>query len=120
MKTKLVIVLTLSLVMISGSLLAQIDPPSEPVIIVGDTLMVFPIYNKVAFDALNKWIDYGFSLETLQYILKRPFREISTRFHLKHPWWIPVKFLGEMRALLLAIKLYKRGPRFIQMKEGTL
>jgi len=64
MKTKLMIVLTLSLVIMSGSLLAQIVPPTEPIIIVGDTLYVFPTYNGVAFDALNKWIDYGFSLDT--------------------------------------------------------
>jgi len=54
---------------------------------------------------------HGFSFETLMYILRRPFREISTRFHLKHPWWIPIKFFGEMRALRLAIKLYKQGPK---------
>ena len=64
MKTKLMIVLALSLVMMSGSLFAQIEPPTEPVIIVGDTLMVFPTYNDTAFDAINKWIDYGFSLDT--------------------------------------------------------
>ena len=64
MKTKLMIVLALSLVMMSGSLFAQIEPPTEPVIIVEDTLYVFPTYNGDAFDALNKWIDYGFSLDT--------------------------------------------------------
>jgi len=64
--------------------------------------------------------DYYFALrqgvnsETLRYIFRRPFREISTKFHLKHPWWIPVKLLGEIRALLLAMKLYQQGPRLIQ------
>ncbi|RKY51453.1 MAG: hypothetical protein DRP89_09005, partial [Candidatus Neomarinimicrobiota bacterium] len=62
MKTKLTIVLTLLVVTMSVSLFAQINPPSEPVIIQGDTLLVFPTYNDTTFDALNKWIDYGFSL----------------------------------------------------------
>jgi len=56
----------------------------------------------------------GINMQSIIYILRRPFREVSTRFHLKHPWWIPVKLFGEIRALLLAIKLYKQGPRLIQ------
>lgn len=44
------------------SLFAQIEKPTEPTIIVGDTLYVFPTFNGEDFDALNKWIDYGFSL----------------------------------------------------------
>jgi GT2 family glycosyltransferase len=59
----------------------------------------------------------GFNSEILQYILRRPFREISTKFHLKNPLWIPVKLLGEMRALLLAVKLYKQGPKLIRRSE---
>ncbi|MFI5295186.1 MAG: glycosyltransferase family 2 protein [Thermodesulfovibrionales bacterium] len=55
----------------------------------------------------------GISLKTLIYMLRRPFREVMTRFHLRHPWWIPVKFTGEMRAMLLALLLYLRGPRYI-------
>lgn len=53
----------------------------------------------------------GLGLETLRYMLRRPFREVATRFHLRHPWWIPVKLLGELRALLAAILLNLRGPR---------
>lgn len=55
----------------------------------------------------------GLSSETLCYILRRPFREVRTRFHLRHPWWIPVKLIGEFRALLLAILLLFRGPRYL-------
>ena len=50
-------------VLMSGSLFSQVDPPSEPVIVSGDTLYAFPTYGDEAFDALNKWIDYGFSLD---------------------------------------------------------
>lgn len=53
----------------------------------------------------------GFSAETLRYLLRRPLREVCTRFHLRHPWWIPVKFVGELRAFLLALRLHLRGPR---------
>jgi len=63
MKTKLIIVISVVIVIMSGALFAQIVPPTEPVIIIGDTLMVFPTYNDTTFDALNKWIDYGFSLD---------------------------------------------------------
>jgi GT2 family glycosyltransferase len=57
-------------------------------------------------------IRQGWSKESVIYILKRPFREIRTKFHLRHPWWMPVKVFGEIRALLLAFKLSTRGPRY--------
>ena len=57
---------------------------------------------------------HGLNYETIQYISRRPFREICTKFHLKNPWWIPLKFIGEIRALMLAYKLFKQGPRLIQ------
>ena len=53
----------------------------------------------------------GRGLERIRYIVRRPFREICTRFHLRHPWYIPVKFIGEIRALLLAERLYVRKKR---------
>ncbi len=66
--------------------------------------------------------DYYFALRSGQgwprarYLLRRPFREVCTRFHLTHPWWIPVKFIGELRALALAWRLHRRGPR---LRGGT-
>lgn len=60
--------------------------------------------------------DYYFALregrgrERLAYLLRRPLREVATRFHLRHPWWIPVKLLGEARALALALRLHAQGP----------
>lgn len=64
--------------------------------------------------------DYYFALrcakgwEALFYIFKRPFREVRTKFHLTHPWYIPVKFIGELRAIRLAIRLYREGPRLVK------
>jgi GT2 family glycosyltransferase len=55
----------------------------------------------------------GLSLATLRYVLRRPLREVATRYHLRRPWWIPVKLLGEFRAMLLAIRLLRAGPRLL-------
>jgi GT2 family glycosyltransferase len=49
--------------------------------------------------------------ESLVYLLRRPLREVCTRYHLRHPWWIPVKLIGELRALSWAALLHCRGPR---------
>jgi len=63
--------------------------------------------------------DYYFALrqgrgwEKGWYILKKPFREVRTRYHLRHPWWIPVKLVGEIRALVAALRLYRQGPRLL-------
>jgi GT2 family glycosyltransferase len=56
----------------------------------------------------------GPSLSVIGYVLRRPLREVCTRFHLRHPWWMPVKLLGEMSALLWAVVLVLRGPRYVE------
>jgi GT2 family glycosyltransferase len=67
--------------------------------------------------------DYYYALrrgqggERLGYIATRPFREVGTRFHLRHPWWIPVKFIGEILAIFQAVFLFCRGPRFTGNKD---
>lgn len=52
-------------------------------------------------------------LERYIYMATRAFRAIRTRFHLRHPWWIPVKLVGEFRGILLAKKLASKGPKLI-------
>lgn len=47
-----------------------------------------------------------------QFIL-RPLRAVGTRFHLKHPWWMPVTLISELRGFFLAIKLKWNGPKYI-------
>ncbi|MEI7731541.1 MAG: hypothetical protein WCO56_18350 [Verrucomicrobiota bacterium] len=54
---------------------------------------------------------HGRGLEKWWYIARRPFREVGTKFHLKHPWYIPIKLLGEFRAMLLAFKLIRQQPK---------
>jgi len=55
----------------------------------------------------------GFNLATLGYVLRRPILEVRTRFHLRRPWWIPVKLIGELRAFVLALRLLWRGPKYM-------
>lgn len=63
--------------------------------------------------------DYYFALqsgvtwETAAYMLRRPFREVRTRFHLRHPWYIPVKLIGEVRAFWAAVAAWRRGPQLM-------
>ena len=45
-------------------------------------------------------------------ILGRLSRSILTRHHLRRPWWIPVTIIGEIRGLIWAGQLTKRGPRY--------
>ena len=42
---------------------------------------------------------HGGPIEKWIYSFRRLFREVSTKFHATHPWWIPVKMLGELRAM---------------------
>lgn len=53
---------------------------------------------------------HGSGLERWTYVARRMCREVSTKFHLTHPWFIPVKLLGETRALAWACRLNRRGP----------
>jgi GT2 family glycosyltransferase len=55
----------------------------------------------------------GLSLESAAYILRRPFREVRTRFHMARPWFIPVKLVGEARAFWAALSAWQRGPQLL-------
>jgi GT2 family glycosyltransferase len=69
--------------------------------------------------------DYYFALrhgrrsEAVPYVLRRPFREVCSRFHLSHPWWIPVKLVGELRAIFWALRLARRGPKYVGHGSGA-
>lgn len=68
--------------------------------------------------------DYYYALrcgkgwERVWYMLRRPFREVRTKFHLKKPWWIPIKFIGELLAIAQAVNLYRQGPILIKDSNG--
>jgi GT2 family glycosyltransferase len=53
----------------------------------------------------------------VRYILYRMMRSLGRKFYLLHPWWLPVKLYAELRGLLLAAKLKRRGPVYIQKTQ---
>jgi GT2 family glycosyltransferase len=42
----------------------------------------------------------------------RPFRAITTKHHLRRPWWIPVTLIAELLGMLWALALSAYGPRY--------
>ncbi|MBW3671225.1 MAG: glycosyltransferase [Acidobacteria bacterium] len=68
--------------------------------------------------------DFYFALRHLErplfarYVLLRLRRNVLTRYHLRHPWWIPTKMIGEMRGLILALRLYRRGPKLLSKSHS--
>jgi GT2 family glycosyltransferase len=61
--------------------------------------------------------DYYFAIHhrrpLWRYALRRIRRNVATRWHLRHPWTIPPKLIGELRGLALARRLAIRGRRLI-------
>jgi GT2 family glycosyltransferase len=62
--------------------------------------------------------DYYFALHHRRarfwrYSARRLVSNVATRYHLRHPWTIPAKLIGELRAMVLARKLDRRGPRLL-------
>jgi len=52
-------------------------------------------------------------------VLWRPFRAVSTRHHLRRPWWIPATLVSELRGFLLALRLCREGPRMIGQSSAV-
>jgi GT2 family glycosyltransferase len=61
--------------------------------------------------------DYYFALrhrgDFWRYAATRMRKNVVTRWHLRHPWFIPPKLVGELRGLRLAFALRRRGPRLL-------
>ncbi len=63
--------------------------------------------------------DYYFALREpagtrrLRYALARMAKSSATRFHMRNPWFIPLKLWGEMLGLAWAARLVRRGPRLV-------
>lgn len=62
--------------------------------------------------------DYYFALQHARsfpvYVAMRLRKNVLTRFHLRHPWTVPAKMIGEMRGLLLARRLARRGRQLLK------
>lgn len=56
---------------------------------------------------------HGWRFDVVRYVSWRMVREVCTKFHLRHPWYIPVKLVGEVRAFCWAWQLRLRGPALI-------
>lgn len=54
----------------------------------------------------------------LNKIIFRPFRAVSTRHHLSHPWWIPVTLIAEFRGFVWALWLLWQGPVYIKDRQS--
>lgn len=50
-------------------------------------------------------------------IMIRPFRSVRTKYHLSHPWWIPITLMAEVMGLGWALFLRLRGPRYIEIQK---
>lgn len=59
----------------------------------------------------------GSGIECIIFFGKKFFREIRTKFHLKNPWYIPVKMLGEIRAIRLSLKLSKQPQKLLDINN---
>jgi len=62
--------------------------------------------------------DYYFALrhrsDFWRYALRRMRRNVATRWHLRHPWFMAPKLIGELRGLRLAFALRRRGPALLK------
>jgi len=67
--------------------------------------------------------DYYFAIHhrrpLWRYAAIRIRRNVITRFHFTHPWTIPSKLVGELRGLLLARRLARRGRRLLEMPSDA-
>jgi len=57
--------------------------------------------------------DYYFALHHVphfrRYALRRIVKNVVTRYHATHPWTIPAKIVAEVRGLMLAKQLFRKG-----------
>lgn len=50
----------------------------------------------------------------LRDFVTRPVQAVATRYHLRHPWFIPMTLLAEIRGMIWALALYWHGPRYLR------
>jgi len=61
---------------------------------------------------------YYFALRTkpgvgwLNDFISRPVRALLTRHHLRHPWWIPLTLIAEVRGMVWSLRLFAQGPKY--------
>jgi len=62
--------------------------------------------------------DYYFALthrrDVARYAVRRLAKNVITRYHALHPWTVPAKLIGELRGMLLARRLQRKGARLLR------
>ncbi len=65
--------------------------------------------------------DYYFALHHIDrfwsYAARRFAKNVLTRYHASHPWTIPTKIAGEVRGLMLAKRLFRKGRALRRVHE---
>jgi GT2 family glycosyltransferase len=56
--------------------------------------------------------------KSIRQFLGRPLRAISTRHHLRRPWWILATLIAEFAGMVWALALAVRGPRYVSLTAG--
>jgi GT2 family glycosyltransferase len=73
--------------------------------------------HKTSTSPMHSAGDYYFALHQApsfwRYAVRRLRRNVATSFHLRHPWTIPGKLIGEARGLLLARRLANGGRKLV-------
>jgi glycosyltransferase involved in cell wall biosynthesis len=59
-------------------------------------------------------------LQALALSFKALAASVASRHHRRHPWWIPLTLLAELRGLLWALRLHVLGPRLLAERRRDL
>ncbi len=60
---------------------------------------------------------HGGPCERWTYSAHRMVRSVLTKYHLRRPWWIVPKLIGELRGLGMAMRLARQGPRLLTVQQ---
>jgi GT2 family glycosyltransferase len=58
--------------------------------------------------------------QSLGRFLARPIKAITTRHHLRQPWWIPPTLVAELSGMAWALVLAARGPRYLSRSKDSI
>lgn len=59
----------------------------------------------------------GLSLSVVLYMLKRLLGSLCAKFYLRRPWWLPVRFIAELRGIFWAVRQVLKKPILIDIRR---